>query len=186
MNKELEQELHAVAESIYKDGYAEGYKKGKNERLMMCDPYNRGRSEAWECARKIMDLTSDYVKCHEILGDCAPKYALTKYSASEAMQKIKEWEEKQAKKNCMNCGHRNPHYDTFRCNVTGNCIGREKWIPKREDVKQLPYSDYPKPLTVTMELSSANIMVLEEIVGEKVETEEQAVHALKVAMVYAD
>lgn len=54
------------------------------------------------------------------------------------------------------------------------------------DMRKLPYADVPKPLTVTMELSSANIMVLEEIVGEKVETEEQAVHALKVAMVYAD
>lgn len=54
------------------------------------------------------------------------------------------------------------------------------------DVKKLPYSDYPKPLTVTMELSSADVMVLEEISGEKIETEEQAAHALKVAMVLAD
>lgn len=54
------------------------------------------------------------------------------------------------------------------------------------DMKKLPYADVPKPLTVTMELSSADILVLEEIAGEQIETEEQAKHALRVAMVYAD
>ena len=54
------------------------------------------------------------------------------------------------------------------------------------DMKKLPYADIPKPLTVTMELSSADILVLEEIAGKRIKTEEQAIHALKVAMVYAD
>ena len=98
--------------------------------------YERGLNDAWRAARWIMDLTCDDVKRHDVIGDCAPKYALTKYSADEAIELIKEYEEKQAKKNCMNCGHMHPHYDTFRCNIMGTCIGREKWIPKREYEKQ--------------------------------------------------
>lgn len=54
------------------------------------------------------------------------------------------------------------------------------------DMRKLPFADTPKPLTVTMELSSADILVLEEISGEWIETEEQARHALRVAMVHAD
>ena len=45
-------------------------------------------------------------------------------------------------------------------------------------------TDFPRPLTVTMELLSTDVMILEEIVGEKVETVEQAIGALRVAMVY--
>lgn len=55
-----------------------------------------------------------------------------------------------------------------------------------DDMRKLSYADTPEPLTVTMELSSADILVLEEISGERIETEEQAIHALKVAMIYAD
>lgn len=55
-----------------------------------------------------------------------------------------------------------------------------------KEMRKLPYADTPKPLTVTVELSSADILVLEEISGERIETEEQAIHALKVAMIYAD
>lgn len=55
-----------------------------------------------------------------------------------------------------------------------------------DDMKKLPYADTPKPLTVTMELSSADILVLEEIAGERIETEKQAAHALRIAMVYAE
>ena len=52
-------------------------------------------------------------------------------------------------------------------------------------MQKLPYADIPKPLTVTMELSSADILVLEEISCKKIETEEQAIHALKLAMIHA-
>lgn len=55
-----------------------------------------------------------------------------------------------------------------------------------KEMRKLQYADTPKPLTVTMELSSADILVLEEIAGQRIETEEQAKHALRVAMAYAD
>lgn len=54
-----------------------------------------------------------------------------------------------------------------------------------DDMRKLPYANTPKPLTVTMELSSADILVLEEISCKKIETEEQAIHALRLAMIYA-
>lgn len=55
-----------------------------------------------------------------------------------------------------------------------------------KEMRKLPYADISKPLTVTMELSSADILVLEEIAGERIETEEQAIHAIKLAMIHAD
>lgn len=54
------------------------------------------------------------------------------------------------------------------------------------DMKMLPLAIVPESLTVTMELSCTDILVLEEIAGEQIETEEQAIHALKIAMIQAD
>lgn len=179
--------LEQIGIEIYNKGLTDG-KKGayslENMKQQSESNYQRGLDDAWKCARKIYGMDKDTRMSAFVFNEY--ETVLDNYSAASAIKAIKEWEEKQTKKNCMNCGHMRPHYDTFRCNVIGKCLRREKWIPKREDVKKLPYSDYPKPLTVTMELSSADVMVLEEIVGEKVETEEQAVHALKVAMVLTD
>ena len=36
------------------------------------------------------------------------------------------------KKNCKNCGYRDNCCDTFKCNVTGNCVDHEQWIPTKE------------------------------------------------------
>ncbi|MBO4394734.1 MAG: hypothetical protein J5819_00110 [Eubacterium sp.] len=142
MTKEdIEKQIHNLAEYMYKTGYEDGTKyelehtkniirNHEKCKEVLDAEYERGLNDAWRAARWIMDLTSDDIKRHDVIGDCAPKYALTKYSADEAIELIKEYEEKQAEKKCMNCGNMNPHYDTFRCNVMGNCVGREKWIPK--------------------------------------------------------
>lgn len=37
------------------------------------------------------------------------------------------------KKDCKNCGYRDTHCDTFKCNATGNCVDHEQWLPKPSD-----------------------------------------------------
>ena len=91
--------------------------------------YNIGLNDAWECARKIYGMDRDTRMSAFVFNEYETVF--DNYSAASAIEAIKEWEEKQPKKNCMNCGHMKPHYDTFRCNVMGKCLRREKWIPKR-------------------------------------------------------
>lgn len=80
-DQELEDGLNAGLQDsiiINKDVYGQGYEKGSQD--------------AWECARKIYnDLSMD--KCIEIFEG----KSWFKYTASEAIAKIKEYEEKQAK-----------------------------------------------------------------------------------------
>ena len=90
--------------------------------------YNIGLNDAWKCARKIYGMDRDTRMSAFVFNEY--ETVLDNYSAASAIEAIKEREEKQPEKNCMNCGHMNPHYDTFRCKVMGNCVGREKWIPK--------------------------------------------------------
>lgn len=75
----------------YKQGEKDGYEYGKQ------DGYNRGSYDAWECARKIVEtlvephFESGYMvnifRCESAIT------AMTNNSASEAIAKIKEYEE---------------------------------------------------------------------------------------------
>ena len=139
MNKMFEEAfdraLQTFGELVYNQGYNQGVKDGQTGKIseLLVDTYEMGLNEAWECARKIMDLTSDNVKRREIIGDCAPKYALTKYSASEAITKIKEYEEKQkqTEKSCKTCG--NIQYLDM-CDET--CVDRSNWTPKQKPTER--------------------------------------------------
>lgn len=51
------------------------------------------------------------------------------------------------------------------------------------DMRKLPYAEVPKPLTVVLKLSSADILVLEELVGFKIETPDDADQAIRVVLV---
>ena len=106
MKEEIEQRIHEFAEQMYKEGYAVGHRDGQ-ESMFGKRAYQKGLDDAWECARKIMDLTSNDIKRKEIIGDCAPKYALTKYPASIAIAKIKAYEERQTGKSCYSCINKN-------------------------------------------------------------------------------
>ena len=87
--------------NAYDRGYKQGFKDGKNDAVTTS--YEKGLNDAWETARKIV-LPSDcytnglYVNMKEIFGlnDYLARGVFTDFSASEAIAKIKEYEEKQA------------------------------------------------------------------------------------------
>ena len=97
--------------NAYDKGYKQGYKDGedieqKNGAITKAEvakmEYERGLNDAWEAARKIV-LPSDcytnglYGNMKEIFGlnDYLARGVFTDFSASEAIAKIKEYEEKQ-------------------------------------------------------------------------------------------
>ena len=77
----------------YKDGYEEGHHYGEIDGVMNVQidevSYQRGLNDAWECARKIWSMSA-YERA-EIFHD---KNCMLEHTASEAIQMIKEYEEK--------------------------------------------------------------------------------------------
>ena len=59
---------------------------------------------------------------------------------------------------------------------------RQKVRYYMNDMRKLPFADVPRDLTVVLKLSSADILVLEELTGERIETEDDVEHAIRVVM----
>ena len=78
---------------IYNRGYEDGYKDGREN---IIDTYDAGLDDAWECARKICTNWCISDAClAEIFGKGHTIDDIMRLnSASEAIAKIKEWEEK--------------------------------------------------------------------------------------------
>lgn len=75
MNKEIEQQIHEFAKKRYQEGL----------------------NDAWECARKIIcdcNYPHNHLRMSVVKGDTLVKF-FTETSASEAVQEIKSYEEKQ-------------------------------------------------------------------------------------------
>jgi hypothetical protein len=91
----MNKEILGLAEQIYQLGY----EKGQKDPLMLFKTdYDRGLNDAWECARKLTHPRYGGYRDSEekeIFGYDNSDDVLTNYSASEAIQKIKEYEEKQ-------------------------------------------------------------------------------------------
>lgn len=89
--------------NAYDRGYKQGFKDGKSE--VKTSTYTRGLNDAWEAARKIMLSKSSGGLGYEVALKIFQQADITgtehfdilrTYSASEAVAKIKEYEEKQA------------------------------------------------------------------------------------------
>jgi hypothetical protein len=93
---------------IYNRGYEDGYKDGdSNQAENSAYQYERGMNDAWECAGKIVKPGSDGGFYSYELRAVFGTYELpTIFSntASEAIEKVKAWEEKQEKKHEIKVG----------------------------------------------------------------------------------
>lgn len=82
---------------VYNQGYNDGI-EFSNEAHACTGDYERGLNNAWECARKLMLGENDggisIEESRKIFG-VGYYSALSNYSASEAIAKLKEYEEKQ-------------------------------------------------------------------------------------------
>lgn len=54
--------------------------------------YKKGLNDAWECVKKMVERKVDI---EDVFGEISLLFLLRKYSAQEAMNKIREYEEKQ-------------------------------------------------------------------------------------------
>lgn len=93
MKAEIEKQIHKLAEHMYETGYEDGRK----ENAKIADAgYSHGLNDAWDCAKKILQTSGD-IKAHmktifEVYAWDNPLSIFEKYSASEAIEKIKEYE----------------------------------------------------------------------------------------------
>lgn len=89
--KEATTNIRNAYDKGYKQGCADGEKASK---AVFTSGILKGREEAWECARKMgLNLTKDTV--NKIFNGYDYFTAIKYLSASECIQKIKEYEEKQ-------------------------------------------------------------------------------------------
>jgi hypothetical protein len=109
-------------QNAYNEGHVDGYAKGLNDRkkeiekakregydegvtdtIFNTDTYTQGLNDAWDCARKLIVVESEgglpIREQLEIFDNTFPVEVLKKYTASEAIAKIKEYENKR-RPNC--------------------------------------------------------------------------------------
>ena len=84
----------AGIELAYNSGYEQGCKDRDEIYAEDKEDYNRGLNDAWECAHKIDTMTIE--ECEKVFGEYR-YFATIAYnlSASEAIAKMKEYEDKQ-------------------------------------------------------------------------------------------
>lgn len=95
----LKDDISRIVNRVYDIGYDKGYRDRQIEEQFDDDrekaiekAYQKGLSDAWECAQRIWNMVPfarDKIFDTENLGDI-----FDSYSASEAIAKIKEYEEK--------------------------------------------------------------------------------------------
>lgn len=132
--------------NAYDRGYKQGFKDGNYNKEFFCNlnfehGTNKGLDDAWELLRKLRhpsyeDTYSDDEK-RDIFGYVSADSILTNLSASEAIKKVKEYEEKQKQdeKNCDECAWKYTAYDDYdewkkHC---FKCINRSCFEPMRTD-----------------------------------------------------
>lgn len=111
MSKTVEEQISGIlrnAQENIKDAYDKGYKSGLKDgnindetfAAKIKEAYNNGLNDAWECAKDIAtDTGLNYKELEEIFGYTAMNTIFGNFSASEAITKIKEYEEKKAERN---------------------------------------------------------------------------------------
>lgn len=107
--------LEPVSDAL-QHGYDEGYQDGLND--------------CWECARKLMLRSNlSYADIYKIFGNGSEHFVLRTFSPSEAITRIKKYEEAQKKAEAeIKVGDEVIVPNGKRCVVTGFNGGDNKWI----------------------------------------------------------
>jgi hypothetical protein len=129
--------LEEIVGGSYNRGYADGLKTGHEGGYR--SSYEKGLEDAWECAKKVVlqyvegGFKIDVFK--KIFGESTYQSVLKKYTASETMQKIKEYEERQKddEKSCGTCKHvMRIDCGAYPCNECPRDT-LPKWTPKQDE-----------------------------------------------------
>ena len=120
---------------VYNQGYSDGLADGNINSGLLADrvreAYNNGLDDAWECARKILFDSSLPRDILTELGADSFSGVIHKCSASEAIEKIKEYEEqkKQSEKSCDDCRFADLTAHEFPCSVC-SASHTFRWEPR--------------------------------------------------------
>ena len=92
----MKRQAQELIDQAYNRGFKAGYENAKEN--IKSDTESRvaelmevGRNEAWEAVGKLVSM--DYRERYKVLGDFTMDW-LYDYSASEAIEKLKAWEQK--------------------------------------------------------------------------------------------
>ena len=130
----LQDNVKAEIKFAYNEGYEQGIKDGNiNDGTFaqkVKEAYQNGMDDAWEACRKMEYMLFNEPQFKECFGDIDFYTVVTKKSASETLQKIREYEEKQTEKNCDNCAH-DPETNDFS-KYCKSCTNSNNWQPKQD------------------------------------------------------
>lgn len=96
---DLVKSVECRMQDAYEQGYETGHKYGEASGINKMNylskkAYEKGLEDAWECARQIYGMC--YQKLNEVFPESTHDNIFVDYSATKAMQKIKEYDEKQS------------------------------------------------------------------------------------------
>lgn len=87
----IEPDLEQVRKEAYDKGFEDGKELCPDPKICYNNAYQNGLSDAWEAARKIDKMTA--TEFHDCFLEGYDMGILYKYTASEAIAKIKAWED---------------------------------------------------------------------------------------------
>ena len=151
--------------AIIKDVYDKNFGNKKND-------YERGLDDAWECARKMYQFNPINNKqlCEE-LYDMGFNEFICSTTASEAIAKIKEYEEKQKQEDkcCSNCGQPRDYRGKCILYKEGKCVNEyEKWMPKTNNEINVGDEVIYKPTGTHMVVTHVEECLIETFDGDGV------------------
>lgn len=101
-NYEVLNELVPKTQELHREIFDKGYKQGVNDgsldvKMRVDGAYEKGLNDAWECVRKIVTFRTpeEWDSFYDFMEVANYINIFEKYSASEAIVKINEYEEKQ-------------------------------------------------------------------------------------------
>ena len=159
---ELKEEIVRKIDTAYSKGYGAGYKDRSIEIEFDEDvqkAYQKGLNDAWECARKVhLSIDEDGLSIEvlqRLFGTVGPVNVLRNFSASEAVAKIKEYEDKKNHTKCEKCGNWD---NVANCCRLDDCVQYSQFEPKEDD--EIKVGDE------VMHIEKGNIRIVTKIVDK--------------------
>ena len=132
MKEMIEKQMHELVMMAYKAGYEDGKDEAYKSPLPTQDAYNNGLHDAWECAKKILSVHGEgySARDYEVFG----VDDVFDLPASEAVKRLKEWENEQEKKEENKLHSTCKYYESYPFSaICKSCVGHDRWETKHDD-----------------------------------------------------
>lgn len=128
LTKDANDKIHTIFDKGYKQGYEDGIMQAQNARASLIDAnYTQGLKDAWECARKIVSCNGfDLIAVTKIFGTSMIGEIFEHETPSEAIAKIKTFEEEQSTRKCVNCRHQTGSPSS----ICDSCVSGSRFKPQ--------------------------------------------------------